>query len=96
VAGQAPSPQQARLQRPPLARRAVGVLRELFPEAAEPAPRRVPRSLPVVLVAAAVPLGVLVMLARVAGPDARHASHDSFESQDDTPMICCSSSDQYA
>jgi hypothetical protein len=68
VAGQAPSPQQARLQRPPLARRAVGVLRELFPEPAEPVPRRVPRSLPVVLVAAAVPLGVLVMLARVAGP----------------------------
>ena len=44
------------------------MLRELFPEPAEQVPRRVPRSLPVVLVAAAVPLGVLVMLARVAGP----------------------------
>jgi hypothetical protein len=67
VAGQAPSRLQARLQRPPLARRAVGVLRELFPESAEPVPRRVPRSLSVLLLAAAVPLGVLVMLVRVAG-----------------------------
>ena len=53
-------------QRPPLARRAVGVLRELFPEPAEPVPRRVPRSLSVLLLAAAIPLGVLVMLVRVA------------------------------
>jgi len=68
VAEQAPSRQQARPQCPPLARRAVGVLRELFPEAEEPAPRRVPRSLSVLLLlAAAVPLGVLVMLVRVAG-----------------------------
>ena len=45
------------------------MLRELFPEPAEPTPRRVPRGLPVVLMlAAAVPLGVLVMLVRVAGP----------------------------
>jgi len=43
------------------------VLRELFPEPAEPVPRRVPRSLPVLLLAAAIPLGVLVMLVRVAG-----------------------------
>jgi hypothetical protein len=64
VAGQAPSRQQ---DRPPLARRAVGVLRELFPEPAEPAPRRVPRWLSVLLLAVAVPLGVLVMLVRVAG-----------------------------
>ena len=68
VAGQAPSRQQARLQRPPLARRAVGVLRELFPEPAEPVSRRVPRGLSVLLLAAAVPLGALVMLVRVAGP----------------------------
>jgi hypothetical protein len=69
AAGQAPSRQQAGLQRPPLARRAVGVLRELFPEPAEPVPRRVPRSVSVVLLlGAAVPLGVLVMLVRVAGP----------------------------
>ncbi|MGH3204766.1 MAG: hypothetical protein ACRDP5_22355, partial [Streptosporangiaceae bacterium] len=68
VAGQAPSRQQARLRRPPPARRAVEVLRELFPEPAEPAPRRVPRGPSVLLVAAAVPLGVLVMLVRVAGP----------------------------
>jgi hypothetical protein len=67
VAGQAPSPQQAGLQRPPLARRAVGVLRELFPEPAEPVPLRVPRGLPVLLLAAAAALGVLVMLVRVAG-----------------------------
>jgi hypothetical protein len=68
VAGQAPSRQQAGPQRPPLARRAVGVLRELFPKPAEPVPRRVPRGLPVLLLAAVVPLGVLVMLVRVAGP----------------------------
>ena len=68
VAGQAPSRQQARLQRPPLARRAAGVLRELFPEPAEPVPRRVPRGLSVLLLAAAVALGVLVMLVRVEGP----------------------------
>ena len=68
VAGQAPSRQQVGLQRPPLARRAVGVLRELFPEPAEPVPRRVPRGLPVLLLAAVIPLGVLVMLVRVAGP----------------------------
>ena len=67
VAGQAPSRRQARLQRLPLARRAVGVLRELFPEPAEQVPRRVPRGLPVLLLAAMVPLGVLVMLVRVAG-----------------------------
>ena len=51
----------------PLACRAVAVLRELFPEPAEPVPRRVPRSLSVLLLAAAIPLGVLVMLVRVAG-----------------------------
>ena len=51
----------------PLARRAVAVLRELFPEPAEPVPRHVPRSLSVLLLAAAIPLGVLVMLVRVAG-----------------------------
>jgi hypothetical protein len=66
VTGQAPS-QQAPLQRPSLARRAVGVLGELFPEPAEPVPLRVPRSLSVILLAAAVPLGVLVMLVRVPG-----------------------------
>jgi len=44
------------------------VLRELFPEPAEPEPLRVPRSLSLLLLAAAVPLGVLVMLVRVAGP----------------------------
>jgi hypothetical protein len=44
------------------------VLRELFPEPAEPVPRRVPRGLPVLLLAAVVPVGVLVMLVRVAGP----------------------------
>ena len=44
------------------------MLRELFPEPAEPEPLRVPRSLSVLLLAAAVPLGVLVMLVRVAGP----------------------------
>ena len=67
VAGQAPSRQRARVQCWPFARRAVGVLRELFPEPAEPVPRRVPRSLSVLLLAAAIPLGVLVMLVRVAG-----------------------------
>jgi hypothetical protein len=70
VAGQAPSRQQARLQRLPLARRTVEVLRELFPEPAKPAPRRVPRWLSVLLLAVAVPLGVLVMLVRVAGTPA--------------------------
>ena len=67
VAGQAPSRRQAGLQRRPLARSAVGVVRVLFPEPAEPAPRRVPLGLSVLLLAAAVPLGVLVMLVRVAG-----------------------------
>jgi len=67
VAGQAPSRQRAGLQRPPLARRAVGVLGELFPEPAEPVSRRVPRGLSVLLLAAAIPLGVLVMLVRVSG-----------------------------
>ena len=43
------------------------MLRELFPEPADPAPRRVPRWLSVLLLAVAVPLGVLVMLVRVAG-----------------------------
>jgi hypothetical protein len=70
VAGQAPSQQQARLQRPPLARRTVDVLRELFPEPGKPVPRRVPRWLFVLLLAVAVPLGVLVMLVRVAGTPA--------------------------
>ncbi len=46
---------------------AAGLLRELFPEPAEPLSRRVPRGPPVLLMAAAVPLGVLVMLVRVAG-----------------------------
>ena len=44
------------------------MLRELFPETAEPGPRRVPRSLSFLLQTAAVFLGVLVMLVRVAGP----------------------------
>jgi hypothetical protein len=56
------------MQRPPLARRAVGVLRELFPEPAEPGPRLGPRGMFVLLLAAVIPLGVLVMLVRVAGP----------------------------
>jgi hypothetical protein len=43
------------------------VLGGLFPEPPEPVPRRVPRGLSVLLLAAAVPLGVLVMLVRVAG-----------------------------
>jgi hypothetical protein len=43
------------------------VLRELFPESAEPVPRRVPRSLSVLFAAIAVPVGALVMLVRVAG-----------------------------
>jgi hypothetical protein len=70
VAGQAPSRQQARLQRLLLTRRTVGVLRELFPEPAEPATRRVPRWLSILLLATAVPLGVLVMLVRVSGTPA--------------------------
>jgi hypothetical protein len=65
VAGQAPSQQQAPLPRPSFARRAVGVLRELFPEPAEQVPRRIPRGLSVILLSAAVPLGALVMLVRV-------------------------------
>ena len=44
------------------------MLRELFPEPAEPVSWRVPRGVSVVLLAAAVLLGVLVMLVRVAGP----------------------------
>ena len=44
------------------------MLRELFPEPPEPVPRRVPRGLSVLLLAAAVLPGVLVMLVRVAGP----------------------------
>jgi hypothetical protein len=43
------------------------MLRELFPAPTEPAPRRVPRSLSVILVVEAVSLGVLVMLMRVPG-----------------------------
>jgi hypothetical protein len=46
------------------------VLRELFPEPAEPVRGRVPRRLSVPLMVAAVPLGVLVMLVRVAGAHA--------------------------
>ena len=65
VTGQAPSQQRAALQRPSFARRAVAVLGELFPEPAEPVPRRVPRGLSVVLLVAAVSAGVLVMLVRV-------------------------------
>jgi hypothetical protein len=48
-------------------RRTVGVLRELFPEPPEPGPRRLPRSLSVLLQVAAVLLGVLVMQVRVQG-----------------------------
>ena len=55
------------MQRPPFARRAVGVLRELFPEPAEPGPRLEPRAMFVLLAVAVIPLGVLVMLVRVAG-----------------------------
>ena len=60
-----PSQQQDPPQRLSLVRRAVGVLRELFPEPPEPGPRRVPRSLSVLLMVAAVLLGALVMLVRV-------------------------------
>ena len=60
-----PAQQQAPRQRQSLSRRAVGVLRELFPEPPEPRPRRVPRSLSVPLMAAAVLLGALVLLVRV-------------------------------
>jgi hypothetical protein len=60
-----PAQQQAPPQRLSLARRAAGVLRELFPEPPEPGPRRVPRSLSVLLMVAAVLLGALVMLVRV-------------------------------
>jgi hypothetical protein len=66
-AGQDPSQRQAGLERPPLTRRAIGVLRELFPEPAELVRRRVPGGMSVLLLSAAVPLGVLVMLVRVAG-----------------------------
>jgi hypothetical protein len=59
--------QQAPPQRLSLARRAVGILRELFPEPPEPGPRRVPRGLSVLLQVAAVALGVFVMLVRVPG-----------------------------
>lgn len=48
-------------------RRTVGVLRELFPEPPEPGPRRLPRSLSVLLQVVAVLFGVLVMLVRVPG-----------------------------
>lgn len=64
-----PSREQAPSQSPRLGRRAIGVLRELFPEPPEPGPRRVPRSLSALLQVAAVLLGVLVMLARVPGRD---------------------------
>jgi hypothetical protein len=67
AAGQASSRRQAPPRRPSLARRAVGVLGGLFPEPAGPVPGRVPRSLSVIVGAAAVPLGVLVMLVRVPG-----------------------------
>jgi hypothetical protein len=43
------------------------MLRELFPEPPEPGPRRVPRSVSVLLQIAAVLLGVLVMLVRIPG-----------------------------
>ena len=66
VIGQAPA-QQAPVRRPPLARRAVGALRELFPEPAAPVPELLPRSLSVILLAAAIPLGILVMLVRIPG-----------------------------
>ena len=55
------------MQRLSLARRAGGVLRQLFPEPAEPVPRRVRRSLSVILQVAAVSIGALVMLVRIAG-----------------------------
>jgi hypothetical protein len=55
------------VQRLSLARRAVGVLRQLFPEPPEPVLRTVPRSLSVILQVAAVSIGALVMLVRVAG-----------------------------
>jgi hypothetical protein len=65
VAGQASSRQRIQLWQTPLARRVVEVLRDLFPEPAEATPRRVRRGLSVLLMVAAVPLGVLVMLVRV-------------------------------
>ena len=55
------------MQRLSFARRAVEPLRPLFPESPEPTPRRVPRSLSVILQIAAVLIGALVMLVRVPG-----------------------------
>jgi hypothetical protein len=55
------------------------MLRELFPEPTEPAPRRLPRSLSVLLQAAAVLLGTLVMLVRVAG---RYPAWDGIYAED--------------
>jgi hypothetical protein len=52
---------------PSFADRAVGILRQLFPEPAESAPRPMPRSLSVVLQVTAVFIGALVMLVRVPG-----------------------------
>ena len=40
--------------------------------------------------------GAIASRWRASDSEARHASHDSFEAQNDTPMTCCSSSDQYA
>lgn len=68
VAGPAPSAQEAGGQRPAPASRVVRVLRELFPEPSEPVPQGVPRGAYVLLLGAAVLLGILVMLVRVGGP----------------------------
>ena len=56
------------------------MLRELFPEPPKPGPRRVPRSLSVLLQVAAVLLAVLVMLVRV--PGARFPAWDGIYAED--------------
>jgi hypothetical protein len=75
-----PAQQPAPPQRQSLARRAVEVLRELFPEPPEPGPRRVPRSLSVLLMVAAVLLGALVLLVRV--PRSPFPSWDGIYAED--------------
>jgi hypothetical protein len=64
---QRPSQQPGPLPRLPPGHRPAGMLRELFPQPPAPGLRRVPRSVSVLLLAAAALLGALVMLVRVPG-----------------------------
>lgn len=85
VTGRAAARQQIPPWRSPLARRAAGLLGELFPAPAERAPRRVPRILSAVIVVNSLALGVLVMLMRV--PSAPFPAWDGIYGEDLTVFL---------